>query len=118
MYDPVIPVLDKHPEKNMVGKDSCILMFTVSLFTMAKARKQLKCPLTDEWIKMWYIRAMEYYSVTKKNKIEPLVAPWMHLEIITLGEARQRQISDITYMWNKKNDTNELIYKMEIDSQT
>ena len=32
---------------------------------------------------------------------------------------RERQISyDITYMWNiKKNDTNELTYKSEIDSQ-
>ena len=32
----------------------------------------------------------------------------------------ERQISyDITYMWNlKKNDTNELIYKTETDSQT
>ena len=45
-------------------------MFIVSLFTMAKAKKQLKCPLTDEWIKkIWYIQTMEYYSVTKKNKI-------------------------------------------------
>ena len=33
---------------------------------------------------------------------------------------RERQISyDNTYMWNlKKNDTNELIYKTEIDSHT
>ena len=32
----------------------------------------------------------------------------------------ERQISySITYMWNlKKNDTNELIYKTETDSQT
>ena len=32
----------------------------------------------------------------------------------------EREISyNITYMWNlKKNDTNELIYKIEIDSQT
>ena len=32
---------------------------------------------------------------------------------------RERQISyDITYMWNlKKNGTNELIYKTEIESQ-
>ena len=30
---------------------------------------------------------------------------------------RERQISyDITYMWNLKNDTNELIYQTEIDS--
>ena len=32
---------------------------------------------------------------------------------------RERQISrDITYMWNLKYDTNELIYKTEIDQQT
>ena len=32
---------------------------------------------------------------------------------------RERQISDtITYMWNLKNDTNELIYERETDSQT
>ena len=31
---------------------------------------------------------------------------------------RERQISyDITYMWNLKNDANELIYKTEIESQ-
>ena len=31
---------------------------------------------------------------------------------------RERQISsDITYMWNLKNNTNEFIYKIEIDSQ-
>ena len=32
---------------------------------------------------------------------------------------RERQIPhDITYMWNLKHDTNELIYKTETDSQT
>ena len=31
---------------------------------------------------------------------------------------RERQIYDITYLWNLKNDTNELIYKTGIDSQT
>ena len=41
----------------------------------------------------------------------------MNLEIIILSEVNQRQISDITSLWNlKKNDTNEFIY--ETDSQT
>ena len=31
---------------------------------------------------------------------------------------RERQIPHITYMWNLKNKTNELIYKTETDSQT
>ena len=36
-----------------------------------------------------------------------------------LSEVRKRQTShDITYMWNLKNYTNELIYKTKIDSQT
>ena len=62
---------------------------------------------------------MEYYSTIKKNKIMPVSPIWMDLEIITQSEVRQRQISyDITYMWNLKYDTNELIYKRETDSQS
>ena len=30
-------------------------MFTAALFIVAKTWKQSKCPLTEEWIKMWYI---------------------------------------------------------------
>ena len=49
----------------------------------------------------------------------PFAARQTDLEIIILSEVSQRQISyDTTYMWNLKYDTNELIYKTEIDSQT
>ena len=52
----------------------------------------------------------------------PFVATWMDLEIILLSEVSQTKkdkYHDITYMQNlKKNDTNELIYKTETDSQT
>ena len=55
----------------------------------------------------------------KKNEIMPFAAIWMDLEIIILGEVNQRKTNtSITYMWNIKNDTNELIYKTEIDSLT
>ena len=49
----------------------------------------------------------------------PFAATQVHLEIIILNTKwsksdREGQISyDITYMWNLKNDTNELIYKQK-----
>ena len=121
-YDPAIPLLGTYLEKNMVQKDTCTPVFIAALFTTAKTRKQPECPLTDEWIKMWYI-SVEYYSAFKKNEIMPFAATWMDLEIIILSKSdKERQISyDIAYMWNlkkKKKDTNERIYKTETDSQT
>ena len=59
---------------------------------MDKTWEQPKCPLTDEWIKkMRYIYRMEYYSVTKKNKIMPFTATWMDLEMIILSKVIQKK---------------------------
>ena len=61
---------------------------------------------------------MEYYSAIIKNENMPFAATWMDLEFLILSEVRQRQITcDITYMWNLKYDTNELVYKTETESQ-
>ena len=38
---------------------------------------------------MWYVYTMEYYSAIKKNKIMPLAATGMDLEIIILSELSQ-----------------------------
>ena len=60
-------------------------MFIAAVFTIAKTWKQPKYSLMDEWIKMWYICTMEYYSAIKKNEIMPFAATWMQLEIIILS---------------------------------
>ena len=68
-----------------------------------------------------YIHTLEYYSAIKKNEIMPSGQPWMDLEIIILSEISQTEKDKshiISYVESKKNDTNELIYKTEIDSQT
>ena len=49
----------------------------------------------------------------------PFAEIWMDLEIVILSEVRETEIYDIPYMQNlKRNDTNEIIYKIETDSQT
>ena len=45
-------------------------MFIAALFTVPKTWRQLKCPLTNEWMKkLWYIYTVEYYSALKKNEM-------------------------------------------------
>ena len=51
---------------------------------------------------------MEYDSAIKKHEIMPFAATWMDLENIILSEVRERQVSYITFMWNLKNNINEL----------
>ena len=63
-------------------------MFTAALLTQPKTWKQLKCPSTDDQIKMWSIHIMDYYSGIK-DEILPFVTTWMNLENIMLGEVRK-----------------------------
>ena len=65
-YDPAIPLLGIYPEETKIERDTSIPLFITALFTIARAWKQPRCPLTDEWImKLWYICTMEYYSAIK-----------------------------------------------------
>ena len=84
------PLLGIYPEKTIIQKDTCTPMFTAALFTIARSWKQPKCPSTDEWIKMWYIYTMEYYSAIKRNEIESFVEMWMDLETVIHSEVSQK----------------------------
>ena len=61
-------------------------MLIAALFTIARTWKQPKCPSTDEWIKMWHICTMEYFSAIKRNEIELFVVRWMELESVIQSE--------------------------------
>ena len=119
-YDTAIPLLGLYLEKNMVWKDTCMPMFIAELFTIAKMWKQPKCPSIEEWIRMMcYIHTMEYHSSIKNNEIMPLTASHMdgHRHRHTEWSETDWEIScDIPHTQNlKRNDTNELLHKIETD---
>ena len=47
--------------------------------------------MTDEWIKLWYIYIMEYYSAIKRNKLESTVVRQMNLEPLIQSEVSQKE---------------------------
>ena len=74
-----------YPDKTIIQKDTCTLMFIRALFATAKTWKQPKCLLTGEWIKkICYIYTKEYYSVIRKNGIIPFV--------LVFGKEKRKQI--------------------------
>ena len=79
-------------------------MFIAALFTIAKV---WKCPSTEEWIKMWYIYTMEYYSAIKKNDILPFAATRVDLEGIMLSKISQTEKDKycMISLMNSKNTT-------------
>ena len=50
-----------------IWKDTCTLMFTALIFVIVRTWKQPKCPLTDEWLKMWYVYTIHYYLAIIKE---------------------------------------------------
>jgi hypothetical protein len=49
-YDPVILLLEHISKGPGCNRDTCTPMFMVTLFIIAKLRKQPRSPTTDEWI--------------------------------------------------------------------
>ena len=52
-YDPAVPLLGIYLKKTktLIWKDTCTLMFIVTLFSIAKIWKQPKCSSIGEWSK-------------------------------------------------------------------
>ena len=89
-------IINKFLKKRaLIQKDTCTPMFIAALFTVAKLWRQPKGPLIDEWIKMWYIYTMKYYSAVKKNEVLPFATTWLDLEGIMLSEVSQRKTNTI-----------------------
>ena len=61
------PILRIYTEKSTIWKHTCMPMFIEVLFTIDKTWKQTKCPLTEEWIQMWYICKMDYSAIKTWN---------------------------------------------------
>jgi hypothetical protein len=61
-------------------------MFIVALFTIAKLRKQPRCPVTNKWIKKtWCTYPMEFYSIVNENM--SFAGKCIELEGIMISEA-------------------------------
>ena len=79
----------------------CTPMFISALFTIARAWRQPRCPLADEWIrKLWYMYTMEYYSAIKKDAFESILMRWMKLEpIIQSGKPDKDHYIILTHIY-------------------
>jgi hypothetical protein len=71
---------------------TAMTMLIAALFTIAKLRKQPRCPITDKWVKkMWYLYTMEFYAAMRKNEMLSFAGKWMELENIILSEVSLAQ---------------------------
>ena len=103
-YDSAIPLLGIYPEKTIIQKVTPTTMFMPTLFTIARTRKQPKCPSTDEWIKrMWHIYIQ--WNITQPQKgtklFHLLRRGWILRLSYRVKSEREKQISYINAcMWN------------------
>ena len=91
-YDPAIPLLSIYPEETKIERDTCVPLFILALFTIARTWKQPRCSSIDEWLKkMWYIHRMEYYSAIKRNAFESALMRWMHIEPVIQSDVTPKR---------------------------
>ena len=89
-----IPFLVIYLKKTLILKDKCATMFIATLFTITMISKQLKCLLTNEWIKdMWYKYIKEYYSEKRMKKCHLNPHRWTLSEVSQTEEEKYHIIS-------------------------
>ena len=54
-------------------------MFIAAQFTIAKCWKQSQCPSANEWVKVWYIHTMEFYTAERKKELLLFATAWKEL---------------------------------------
>ena len=70
LCDPAIPLLDIHPEKNIIQDDTCTPRFPAALFTVTRTRRQPKHPSAEGWMKKTRCVCTEgYHSVIKGSEV-------------------------------------------------
>jgi hypothetical protein len=91
--DPAIPLLATDPkDAPQCQRGKCSTMFTATLFVIARAGSNLRCPTTEERIqKMWFIYTIKYYLAIQNGNILSFAGKWMELENIILSEVTQTQ---------------------------
>ena len=95
-YDPAILLLGIYPEETKIGKDTCIPLFIVALFTIDRTWRQPRCPSTDEWLKkLCYIYTVEY-SVSSVQSLSPCLTLCDLMNCSTPGLPVHHQLLEFT----------------------
>ena len=98
LYEPAIPLLGINLEKKkLIWKDIYTPVFIEALFTISKMWKQPKWASTDEWIKMWCVYPVKYYSAIKKNGILHMQQHEETWRGVVLSEISQRTANTVWY---------------------
>ena len=99
-YDPALWLLVIFPEETESQKDICTSIFNATLFTIAKAWKQPKCPLMGEWIKKIicvYINRI-LFSPKKEEDLAicDMNGSWVHYAKWNRSDRKRQILYDLT----------------------
>ena len=85
MSESLVPREDHNSKRHIIPSVHC------STIRIARTWKRPKCPLTDEWIKMWYMFTKKYYSTIKRNKIGSFAEIWIDLETVIQSKVSRKE---------------------------